>query len=62
MIHTRICEILAIEHPIALGGMPSAFNNPELVAAVSSACASDPKRTLEASLADTHEQESDISS
>ncbi len=37
MIHTRICDILGIEHPIALGGMPSAFNGPELVAAVSSA-------------------------
>jgi NAD(P)H-dependent flavin oxidoreductase YrpB (nitropropane dioxygenase family) len=37
MIHTRICELLGVEHPIALGGMPSAFNSPELVAAVSSA-------------------------
>ncbi|MCH8073674.1 MAG: nitronate monooxygenase [Proteobacteria bacterium] len=37
MIHTRICEILGIEHPIALGGMPSAFNSPQLVAAVSNA-------------------------
>ncbi len=37
MIHTRICEILGIEHPIALGSMPSKFNSPELVAAVSNA-------------------------
>jgi len=37
MIHTRICEILGIEHPIALGGMPSKFNSPELVAAVCNA-------------------------
>ncbi len=37
MIHTRICEILSVEHPIALGGMPSKFNSPELVAAVSNA-------------------------
>ena len=37
MIHTRICDILGIDHPIALGGMPSAFNGPELVAAVSMA-------------------------
>jgi len=37
MIHTRICEILGIEHPIALGGMPSAFNSPQLVAAVCNA-------------------------
>lgn len=37
MIHTRICEILEIEHPIALGGMPKAFNSAELVAAVSNA-------------------------
>lgn len=35
MIHTRNCEVLEIDHPIALGGMPSAFNSPELVAAVS---------------------------
>ena len=37
MIRTRICDVLGIEHPIALGGMPSAFNGPELVAAVSNA-------------------------
>ena len=39
MIHTRICEILGVEHPIALGGMPSAFNSPQLVAAVCNASA-----------------------
>lgn len=37
MIHTRICDILQIDHPIVLGGMPVAFNSPELVAAVSNA-------------------------
>lgn len=37
MIHTRICDILEIEHPIALGGMPKSFNSAELVAAVSNA-------------------------
>lgn len=36
MIRTRICEILEIEHPIALGGMGS-INAPGLVAAVSEA-------------------------
>ncbi len=35
MIHTRICDILKIDHPIALGGMPKSFNSAELVAAVS---------------------------
>ncbi len=34
MIQTRICTILGIEHPIALGGMPTLFNSAELVAAV----------------------------
>lgn len=37
MIHTRICELLEIKHPIALGGMPKAFNSAELVAVVSNA-------------------------
>ncbi len=36
MIRTRICELLDIEHPIALGGMGSVYS-PALVAAVSSA-------------------------
>jgi NAD(P)H-dependent flavin oxidoreductase YrpB (nitropropane dioxygenase family) len=36
MIRTRICELLGIEHPIALGGMGSVYS-PELVAAVSNA-------------------------
>ena len=37
MIRTRICDILGIEHPIALGGMPTLFNSAELVSAVSAA-------------------------
>ena len=36
MLHTRICELFGIEHPIVLGGMGSA-TSPELVAAVSGA-------------------------
>ena len=36
MIRTRICDLLNIEHPIALGGMGSIYS-PDLVAAVSSA-------------------------
>src|SRR5687768_1718311 len=36
MIHTPICDLLDIEHPIALGGMGSA-TSPALVAAVSRA-------------------------
>ena len=36
MIHTRICDLLGIEHPIVLGGMGSA-TSPELVSAVSNA-------------------------
>lgn len=36
MIHTRICDILEIRHPIVLGGMGSA-TSPRLVAAVSNA-------------------------
>ncbi|HEY1364091.1 MAG TPA: nitronate monooxygenase [Xanthobacteraceae bacterium] len=36
MIRTPVCDLLAIEHPIALGGMGSA-TSPELVAAVSGA-------------------------
>src|SRR5262245_47205910 len=36
MIRTPVCELLGIEHPIALGGMGSAFA-PQLVAAVSNA-------------------------
>src|SRR5215469_11208946 len=36
MIRTPICDLLDIEHPIALGGMGSA-TSPELVAAVSRA-------------------------
>ncbi len=37
MIRTPLCNLLGIEHPIALGGMPTLFNSPELAAAVSSA-------------------------
>jgi NAD(P)H-dependent flavin oxidoreductase YrpB (nitropropane dioxygenase family) len=36
MIRTRICDLLGIEHPIALGGMGSIYA-PDLVAAVSNA-------------------------
>src|SRR3569623_360573 len=36
MIRTPVCDLLGIEHPIALGGMGSAFS-PTLVAAVSNA-------------------------
>ena len=36
MIKTPICDLLDIEHPIALGGMGSA-TSPELVSAVSNA-------------------------
>jgi NAD(P)H-dependent flavin oxidoreductase YrpB (nitropropane dioxygenase family) len=36
MIHTRICDLLGIEHPIVLGGMGSA-TSPKLVSAVSNA-------------------------
>jgi len=36
MIHTPVCDILQIEHPIALGGMASVYA-PPLVAAVSNA-------------------------
>ena len=36
MIHTRICDLLGIKHPIVLGGMGSA-TSPKLVAAVSNA-------------------------
>jgi len=36
MLHTRICDLLGIKHPIVLGGMGTA-TNPELVAAVTNA-------------------------
>ena len=36
MIRTPVCDVLQIEHPIALGGMGS-IQTPALVAAVSSA-------------------------
>lgn len=37
MIHTRICELLGIRYPIALGGLGGGHTRPELVAAVSEA-------------------------
>ena len=37
MIRTRLCDLLGIEHPVALGGMPTAYNTAELAAAVSEA-------------------------
>ena len=36
MIRTRICDMLKIDHPIALGGMGSIYA-PDLVSAVSNA-------------------------
>jgi NAD(P)H-dependent flavin oxidoreductase YrpB (nitropropane dioxygenase family) len=36
MLRTRVCDLLGIEHPVALGGMGSVYS-PELVAAVSNA-------------------------
>ena len=36
MIRTPVCDLLGIEHPIALGGMGSIYS-PALVAAVSNA-------------------------
>src|SRR5712691_12190655 len=36
MIRTRVCDLLQIEHPIALGGMGSIYA-PDLVTAVSNA-------------------------
>ncbi len=37
MIDTRICKLLGIQHPIALGGLGGGHTRPELVAAVSEA-------------------------
>src|SRR5689334_1117741 len=36
MIRTPVCDLLGVEHPIALGGMGSVYS-PDLVAAVSNA-------------------------
>ena len=36
MIRTPVCDLLGLEHPIALGGMGPIYS-PELVAAVSNA-------------------------
>jgi len=37
VLHTRICDLLGIRHPIVLGGMGGGATNPELVAAVTNA-------------------------
>ena len=37
MLHTRICELLGVRHPVVLGGMGGGATNPELVAAVTNA-------------------------
>ena len=37
LIQTRVCEVLGIDHPVALGGMPTVYNTPALAAAVSNA-------------------------
>jgi NAD(P)H-dependent flavin oxidoreductase YrpB (nitropropane dioxygenase family) len=37
MLHTRICDLLGIAHPIVLGGMAGGHTAPPLVAAVSNA-------------------------
>lgn len=37
MIHTPICDLLGIEHPIALGGLGGGHTQPPMVAAVSEA-------------------------
>ncbi len=36
-IRTRISDMLGIDHPIALGGMPTLFNTPDLVTTISGA-------------------------
>jgi nitronate monooxygenase len=37
MIQTRVCELLGVQYPIALGGLGGGHTRPELVAAVSEA-------------------------
>jgi NAD(P)H-dependent flavin oxidoreductase YrpB (nitropropane dioxygenase family) len=37
MLHTRVCDLLGIQYPIALGGLGGGHTRPELVAAVSEA-------------------------
>ena len=37
MIRTKFCDLLGIEHPVALGGMGGGFTRPGMVAAVSEA-------------------------
>lgn len=36
-MRTLMCEVLGIDHPVALGGMPTIYNTAELTAAVSNA-------------------------
>ena len=37
MLRTAMCEVLGIEHPVALGGMPLVYNSVELTVAVAGA-------------------------
>ncbi|MFI5265863.1 MAG: NAD(P)H-dependent flavin oxidoreductase [Chloroflexota bacterium] len=37
MLHTRICDLLGVRHPVVLGGMGGGATNPDLVAAVTNA-------------------------
>src|ERR1019366_9801450 len=37
MIQTRVCDLLGIQYPIALGGLGGGHTHPEMVAAVSEA-------------------------
>ena len=37
MIRTRVCDLLAIQYPVALGGLGGGHTRPEMVAAVSDA-------------------------
>src|SRR4026207_328248 len=62
MIHTRICDLLGIQHPIILGGMGTATTAP-LVAAVSNAggfgtlgTSAFNAATLESEIASIHER------
>ena len=37
MLRTAMCEVLGVDHPVALGGMPLVYNSVELTATVSEA-------------------------
>ncbi len=37
MIHTKFCDLLGVEHPVALGGLGGGHTRPDMVAAVSEA-------------------------